>query len=168
MDSGAAHSHYFHLVGLLPSTYPPPLGEGSRWSRQTTSHIDSHTMGDHEDEISELPSSLHEVEEEYPTPTYDPSPDIPTYSGYDPSHDIPTHSRYDPSPTGHWYWMPSDETNHELASTSYVIYDMSGIPAHDSVLHVESEFEPNTMPGALPFLSMWRDLGTRVTLHLPS
>ena len=42
-------------------------------------------MGDHEDEIPKLPSSLHEVEEEEPTPTYDHSPNIPTHSGYDPS-----------------------------------------------------------------------------------
>ena len=99
MDSGVAPRRSHHLAELLPSTSPPPLGERKRWSRWTTSHIDSHTMGDHEDEIPELPSSLHEVEEEEPTPTYDPSPDIPTNSGYDPSHDIPTHSRYDPSYT---------------------------------------------------------------------
>ena len=53
-------------------------------------------MGDHEDEIHELSSPTHEVGEEYPTPVYDPSPDIPTHSRYDPSHDIPTHSMYDP------------------------------------------------------------------------
>ena len=136
MELGATTHHSCHLVGLLPSTYLPPLGERSRWSRWTHTHIDSHMMGDHEDTIPELPSSLHEVEEEDPTPAYDPSLDIPTYSGYDPSHDIPTHSRYDPSPIGHWYWMPSDETHHELASTSYVSYGMSGMPAHD----------PTTMP----------------------
>ena len=95
-------------------------------------------MGDHEDEIPELPSSLHEVEEEEPTPTYDPSPNIPTHSGYDPSRDIPTHSGYDPSSIGRRYWMPSDETHHEPASTSYGSYDMSGIPTHDSVPHTES------------------------------
>ena len=82
-------------------------------------------MGDHEDEIPELPSSLHEVEEEEPTPTYDPSPDIPT------------HSRYDPSSIGHRYWMPGDETHHEPTSTSYVSYGMSDIPAHDPTHHAE-------------------------------
>ena len=139
MDSGATPHHSCRLVGLLPSTSPSPLGERSRRSRRTTSHIDSHTMGDHEDEIPEPPSSLHEVEEEEPTPTYDPSPDILTHSGYDPSHDVPIHSRYDPSSSlGYWYWMSGDETHHEPESTSYGIYDMSGIPTHDSVPHIES------------------------------
>ena len=107
-------------------------------------------MGDHEDEIPELPSSLHEVEEEEPTLTYDPSSDIPTHSGYDPSHDVPTHSRYDPSFLGCQYWMLRDETHHEPTSTSYGSYDMSGISTHDLVLHAESEFEPNTMPRGIP------------------
>ena len=138
MDPGVALHRSHHLAGLLPSTSPPPLGERNSQSRWTTSHIDSHMMGDHEDEILELPSSLHEVEEEEPTPTYDPSPDIPT------------HSRYDPSSTGRRYWMLSDETHHEPTSTSYSSYDMSGIPTHDSIPHTESEFEPNTMPGGIP------------------
>ena len=73
-------------------------------------------MGDHEDEILELPSPPHEVGEEDPTPTYDPSPDIPT------------HTRYDPSFIGHRYWFPGDETHHEPASTSYDTY---GILTHD-------------------------------------
>ena len=41
--------------------------------------------------------------------------------------------------------MPEDdETHFEPASTSY---GMSGFPTHDLAFHVESEFEPNTMPG---------------------
>ena len=100
MDSCAALHCSRHLVGLMPSTSPPPLGERNKQSRKTTSHIDSHTMGDHEDEIPEFPSPPHEVGEEDPTPVYDPSPNIPTHSRYDPSHDIPTHSRYNPSFTG--------------------------------------------------------------------
>ena len=78
MDSGAAPRRYHRLVGLSPSTSPPPLGERNRQSKRTTSHIDSHTMGDHEDEIPELSSLPHEVGEEDPTIMYDPSPDIPT------------------------------------------------------------------------------------------
>ena len=62
MDSGVAPHCSRHLAGLLPSTSPTPLGERNRRSKRTTSHIDSNTMGDHEDEIPELPSSLHEVE----------------------------------------------------------------------------------------------------------
>ena len=63
-------------------------------------HIDSHAMGDHEDGIPEL-SSLTQVEDREFTPTFDPSPDMPTHSGFDPSHERPTHSSYDPSFTGH-------------------------------------------------------------------
>ena len=70
MDLGMLLLHSHHLAGLLPSTSPPSLGERHRQSRQTTSHIDSHTMGDHEDEILEFPSP-HEVREEDPIPTYD-------------------------------------------------------------------------------------------------
>ena len=92
-------------------------------------------MGDHEDEIPQLPSPPHEVGEEDPTPTYDPS------------LDIPTHSRYDPSFTGRQYWFLSDETHHEPAITSY---DMSGIPTHHLAHHANLEFEPNTMLGGIP------------------
>ena len=88
-------------------------------------------MGDHEDEIPELSSPPHEVGEEYPTPVYDPSPDIPKHSRYDPLADIPTHSRYDPSFTSRRYWMPGDETHREPMSTSYVSYGIFGIPTHD-------------------------------------
>ena len=101
MDLGAVPHCSRRLARLLPSTSPPPLGERNRQSRRTTSHIDSHTMGDHEDEILELSSPPHEVGEEDPTIVYDPSPDIPTHSRYDPLVDIPAHSRYDPSFTGH-------------------------------------------------------------------
>ena len=71
MDSGVAPHRSHHLVGLPPSTSPPPLGERNRQSRRTTSHIDSHTMGDHEDEILEMSSPPHDVGEEDPTPIYD-------------------------------------------------------------------------------------------------
>ena len=55
--------HSRHLAGLPPSISPPPLGERNKQSRQTTSHIDSHMMGDHEDEIPELSSPPQEVGE---------------------------------------------------------------------------------------------------------
>ena len=132
MDSGTTPHRSHHLAGLPPS------------------HIHSHTMGDHEDEIIELSSPPHEVGEEDPTPVYDPSPDIPTHSRFTPSYDIPTHSRYDPSSTGHWYWILGDETHNEHVSTSYGSYDMSGIPTHDLAQHAESDFEPNTMPRGIP------------------
>ena len=75
MDLGAAPHHSCHLAGLPPSTSPPPLGERNRQSRKTTSHIDSHTMGDHIEGIPEPPSSIHVEDGEF-TPTYDPSPDL--------------------------------------------------------------------------------------------
>ena len=62
-----------HLAGLPPSMSPPPLGEETRQSERATSHFDSHTMADHEDEIPEMSSPPHEVGEKDPTSTYDPS-----------------------------------------------------------------------------------------------
>ena len=81
MDLGVA----CRLAGLLPSTFPPPLGERNRRSKWNTSHIDSHMMGDHEDEIPEMSSPPHEVGDVDSTPIYDPSPYMPSHSGYDPS-----------------------------------------------------------------------------------
>ena len=75
MDSGATPHRYRHLVGLPPSRSPPPLGERDRQSRRTTSHIDSHTMGDHEEGIPEPPSPIQVEDGEF-TPNYDPSPDL--------------------------------------------------------------------------------------------
>ena len=73
MDSGAAPFHSRHLAGLPPSTSPPPLGEGPRQSRRTMSHIDSHTMRDHSEDISEPPPPIRVDDGEF-TPTYDPYP----------------------------------------------------------------------------------------------
>ena len=64
--------------------------------------------------------------------------------------------------------LEDDETHFELTSTSYGSYGMSGFPTRDLAFHVKSEFVPNTTPGALSFLTMWRGLGAQVTLHLPS
>ena len=75
MDSGVAPRRSRHLAGLLPSTSPPPLGERDRQSRRTTSHIDSHTMGDHMEGIPEPPSPIQVEDGEF-TPTYDPSPNL--------------------------------------------------------------------------------------------
>ena len=58
MDLGAASPHSRRLAGLPPSTSPPPLGERDRQSRKTTSHIDSHMMGDHVEGILEPPSPI--------------------------------------------------------------------------------------------------------------
>ena len=101
------------------------MGEGNRQSGWTTSHIDSHTMGDHEDEIPEMSSPPHEVGDVDSTPVYDPSPKIPS------------HFCYDLSFTGRQYWLPGDETHHEPTSTSYIHYGMPDIPAHDLTHHVE-------------------------------
>ena len=72
MDSGAAPRHSCRLAGLLPSTFPPPLRESDRQSRWTTSHINSHTMGDHVEGIPEPPSPIQVEDGEF-TPNYDPS-----------------------------------------------------------------------------------------------
>ena len=138
MDSGVALRRSCHLAGLLPSTSPPPLREETRQSERTTSHFDSHTMGDHEDEIPEMSSPPHEVGEEDPTSTHDPS------------HKQPSRSGYDPSFTGHWYWFPDDETHHEPISTGHVRYDMSDIPTPNSTHRVDSEVGPNTKPRGTP------------------
>ena len=58
MDLSAVPRRSRRLVGLPPSTSPPPLGERPRQSRWTTSHIDSHTMGDHTEGIPEPPSPI--------------------------------------------------------------------------------------------------------------
>ena len=126
MDLGATSCHYHHLVGLLPSMSPPPLGERTKQSGWTTSYFNLHTMGDHENEIPEMSSPPHEVGEENPTSTYDLVYEHPSRFGYDPSF------------TGHRYWFPGDETLHEPISTSHVRYDMSNIPTPDLAHHVES------------------------------
>ena len=43
MDLGAAPRHSHRLIGLLPSTSPPPLGERLKQSGRTNTHFDSHT-----------------------------------------------------------------------------------------------------------------------------
>ena len=95
-------------------------------------------MGDHKDEIPETSYPTHEVGDADYTPVYDPL------------QEIPSHSSYDPSFTGHRYWFPSDETHHELTSTSHVHYGMSDIHALDQAHHVESKVEPSTMPRGTP------------------
>ena len=75
MYSSVVPRHSRQLAGLYPSTYPPPLGEGSRLSRRTMSHTDSHTMEDHSETILEPPPPIRNDDGEL-TPTYDPSPDL--------------------------------------------------------------------------------------------
>ena len=70
MDPGAAPFHSCCLAGLLPSMSPPPLGERTRHFEQTHSHFNSHTMGDHEHEIPEIPDLPRHVWEDEPPRTY--------------------------------------------------------------------------------------------------
>ena len=70
--------HSLCLEGLPHSMSPPPLGERTRQSEWTTSHFESHTMGDHEDEIPEMSSLPHEVRGGYPISTYDASHEQPS------------------------------------------------------------------------------------------
>ena len=113
-------------------------------------HIDSHTMGDHVEGIPEPPSPIHVEDGEF-TPNYDPSHNMtelgPVISKIRTFHDRPTYSRVDSPLTHRQYGMPEDdETHFEPASTSYGSYVMSGFPTNDLEFHVESDFEPNTMP----------------------
>ena len=63
-------------------------------------------------------------------------------------HDRPNHSRVDSPLMHYWYGILEDAKTHfEPTSTSYGSYSMSGFPTHDLEFHVESEVEPNTMPG---------------------
>ena len=151
MDSSVAPDCSCRLAGLTPSTSPPHLGERPRQSRQTISHIDSHTMGDHLEDIPEPPPPIHVDDGEF-TPTYNPSLDLaelgPMIYEIGTMHDRPTHSRVDSPLTHYRYGMPKDgETHFEPASTSYGSYGMSSFPPHDLAFHVEYEFNPNTMPG---------------------
>ena len=75
MDLGVALRHSHHLSGLPPSTSSPPLGERDRQSKRTTSHINSHTPGDHVEGISEPPSPIQVGDGEF-TLNYDPSHDL--------------------------------------------------------------------------------------------
>ena len=151
MDSSAVPRRYHRLAGLLPYT-SPPLGERPRQSKRTMSHIDSHTMGDHLEGIPEPPSPIHVDDGEF-NPTYDPSPDLaelsPVISEIGTFQERPIHSRVDSPLTRYWYGMSDNaETHFKPASTSYGSYAMSGFPTHDLTFHVESNFEPNTMPGS--------------------
>ena len=108
-------------------------------------------MGDHLEGISEPPSPIR-VDDGHFTPTYDPSPELaelgPVIFEIGTMHDRPTHSRVDSPLTRYRYGMRKDvETHFEPATTSYGSYGMTGFPTHDLAFHVESEFEPNTMPG---------------------
>ena len=98
MDSSAVPRRSRLLVGLPPSTSPPPLGEGPRLSKQTMSHTDSHTMEDHSETIPEPPPLIRVDIGEF-TPTYDPSPELaefgPMISQIGSLHDRPTHPRAD-------------------------------------------------------------------------
>ena len=93
MDLGAAPHYSRHLVGIPPSTSSPPLGERTKQSSKTTSHFDSHTMGDHEHEIPEIPDLPHHVWEDKPLSTYG----TPSGSGHHstgPSQEYPSRFTY--------------------------------------------------------------------------
>src|SRR5258708_3859480 len=108
-------------------------------------------MGDHIEGIPEPPSPIH-VEDGDFNPNYDPSTDLielgPVISEIGTFNYRPTYSRGDSPMMHHRYGMPKDdETHFEPSSTSYGSYGMFGFPTHDLAFHIESEFEPSTMPG---------------------
>ena len=112
MDSGVATRCSRHSARLFPSTFPPPLRESDRQSRWTSSHIDSHMMGDHVEGIPEPPPPIQVEYGEF-TPNYDPSLDLielgPIISKIGSFHDRPTYSSVDPPLTHRWYGMPDDD-----------------------------------------------------------
>ena len=123
------------------------------------SHIDSHTMEDHSETIPDPPPPIWINNGEL-TPTYKPSPDLaefgPVISQIGSLHDRPTHPRADSPLTRYRYGMPDDaETHFDPPSTSYSSYVMTGFSMHDLTFHVESEFEPSTMPrgNPIPYLA---------------
>ena len=128
MDLSAVLHRSHRLARLPPSTSPPRLGERPRQSRQTISHIDSHTMGDHLEDIPEPPPPIHVDNGEF-TPTYDPSPNLaelgPVISEIGTLHDRPNHSSSDSPLTCYRYGMLEyAETHFEPASTSYGSYSV--------------------------------------------
>ena len=132
------------------------------------SHIDSHTMGDHSEDIPEPPPPIHVDDGEF-TPTYDPSLDLaefgPVISQIGSLHNRPTHSRVDSPLTHYWYGMPEyAETHFEPGSTSYGSYATTGFPMHDLAFNVESDFEPNTMPRGNPMPYLAKRFGS--TSHI--
>ena len=68
MDLGVDPHCSHHLEVLFPSTSPPPLGERPRQSKRTMSHVDSHTMGDHLEDIPKPPPPIRVDDGEF-TPT---------------------------------------------------------------------------------------------------
>ena len=60
------------------------------------------------------------------------------------------------------------ETHFDPPSTSYGSYVTTGFPMHDLTFHVESDFDPNTMPGGIPMPYLAERFGSTSILHLPS
>ena len=126
-------------------------------------------MGDHSEDTSDsLPPPIRVDDGDF-TPTYDPSPDLtelgPVISEIGASFDRHIHSRPDPSLQHYWYGMLEDaETHFEPASTSYGGYATTGFPMHDLAFNVESDFEPNTMPGGNPMPYLTERFGS--TSHI--
>ena len=106
MDSGEAPHRSHRLVGLPPSTSPPPLGERARQYERTIHHFDSHralTRNHHGSEVSKHPPSLPPVVEVEPSRTYGTPPDSGPYgtgSSQDYLSQFPNYISSDP-----WYWL---------------------------------------------------------------
>ena len=154
MDLGVAPCCSRHLAGFPPSTSPPPLGERNRQFGQTTSHFDSHTMGDHEDEIPEMSSPPHEGGGIFAHMIHHMNN----------PHDLVMipHSQV----AGIGYWV----TRLIMNPQALVIFIMAYLISLHMIWYIMSRKKLNLALclGALLFLSMRRDLGALVTLHLPS
>ena len=61
------------------------------------------------------------------------------------------------------------ETHFDPPSTSYSSYVTTGFPMHDLTFHVESDFEPSTMPGGnpMPYLAERFGSTSHITPSIP-
>ena len=153
MYPGVVLRHSHRLAGLLPSTYPPLLGETTRRSRRTNSHFDSHTMSDHEPEIPEIPYLPPLIWEVELSSTYGTSVgSSPSMAGTLPD-DPSQFSGYMHANRQYWSCSLNHETHHAPTGTSTSRHGMPNIPETGPASHVGSGVDPGAAPGgtSIPF-----------------
>ena len=167
MDSGVALRRSLRLAGLPPST-SPPLGERNRQSKRTTSRIDSHTMGDHEDEIPELSSPPHEVGKKILL-LYMILHLIYLHTLGSLLHMIYLHTS-GMIPHSQVVGIGCRATRLIMNLRALVMLVMACLVSLHMIQHImlSQNLILELCLGTFQFLSMRRDLGARVTLHPPS
>ena len=156
MDLGVAPRCSRHLVGLPPSTSPPPLGERAKHSENTIHHFDSNrdlTIIHHGSEVPELPPSPPPVVEIETSSTYGTLHEFGPY-GDGPSQEyLSQFHDYISSDPRYWLYYPGEETHHAPTSTGHIRYGMPDILDTGPTPHAESVGDPGTMHGgtSIPF-----------------